>query len=602
MTEFNYDIVENEYGKQLAVSFDYDERIVSEMKRLSWENTHRSWSDEHQAWLIDYTEQALDLFERQFNVVIPPQYTPDEGYQGEIRAVVPEDYTWFFLRSPPTEIDDLLHQQLAYFNDAYREQDQQWIRLYNRENHGGPVGLLERARDLIESAGYDFHVDWEGDRRGDPVDLDWQFGHELRDYQSEAVAAVKENGGGVVGLPTGTGKTVTAMRILYDLAMEFGRGIVLVHTQELLYQWQDELKESLNCDVGIIGDGNWSEGDVTVAIMQTLVSRGVDNLEYDYGITVFDECHRTSAADTMHEVGMELDTAMRVGLSATPWRRIDGEELKIEGAVGNDAYSVTAARMIDEGYLAEPQFEIAEPSDYGTLTPPSSNEPYHDAYRRCISFGATRNRAVAEQAAELAADGYKVLINVDRIKHGRILEHALNADVDSADIIDELDFDSPSEQQQFASTLQQLGQIADTDAEFMHGADSTSIRQETLDEFENGDMNILISTLLREGVDIPNINAIVLAQAGKSDVKQIQVIGRALRPSNGEHAKIVDFRDVGRYFGDQFEHRVMSMRQYYGKYGPNLEAFGLNESDLETDDTEDLTSDPPESFDELMED
>jgi len=308
-------------------------------------------------------------------------------------------------------------------------------------------------------------------------------------------------------------------------------------------------------------------------------------------------CHRTSAADTMHDIGMDLNVAMRVGLSATPWRRIEGEELKIEGAVGGEAHSVTAEEMIDAGYLSEPRFDVIDPRDYGRVDTANTGEAYHDAYRRCISLTATRNRAVAAKTAELANLGYQVLVNVDRIKHGRLLEYALNRDVDP---IDAVDFDDAQSRREFISALQATSRVADTNAEFMHGADTTKIRQDTLDEFQNGDLDILVSTLLREGVDIPNISAIVLAQAGKSDVKQIQVIGRALRPKNGDHARIVDVNDTGRYFRSQFEKRVTAMREYYGEYGPSLSDFDIEPpSDDEPPESRSLTDEPPESFEDL---
>lgn len=565
MSQFEYDIVQTEYGKQLAVSFDYDEETVAKIKTLPWDVTHRKWSDEHEAWLIDYDEQSLDEFEQWLNVVIPPQYTPDSGNSKTIKAVVPDGYTWFFLQNATTEIDDLLYQELAYFNDAYRIQDQEWIRLYKRDNSGAPIGLLDRARELIEAAGHELTVQWHGERRSSPVDLDWQFPHELRDYQRQAVEAVKQNGGGIVGLPTGTGKTVVAMRLLKELSIEAGRGIVLVHTKELLEQWTSELEDTLNCTVGAIGDGRWSEGDVTVAIMQTLMSRDVDQLEKDYGIAIYDECHRTSAADTMYEIGMELDTETRIGLSATPWRRIDGEELKIEGVVGGTAYTATAEQMIDNGYLATPQFEIIDVDNARTA---GSSEDYHDAYRRCISLDSHRNSALAHKTAQLADNGHTVLVNVDQIKHGRLLEYMLNDTLSEQDITSTLDFTTVIRRQKFVTALQSVEQI-DAKAAFMHGSDSSSKRQTILENFENGDLDILISTLLKEGTDIPSISALVYASAGKSDIAMIQSIGRALRPQNGDQATIVDVKDKGRFFGQQFTKRTQAMNDYYGAYGPS---------------------------------
>lgn len=571
--QLNYDIVETEYGQQLAVSFDYDSQTVARIKDLPWETTHRKWSDDHEAWLIDYTERALEIFETRMNVVLPPDVRPDDGYQGSIDIVVPDGYTWFFIQDPPAQIDDLLYQELSYeapnaeYTDSY--QNGTWdgiVRLYKRGNHGGPVGLLDRTRDLIEDMGYDVDVTIEGDRQGDDAAFTWHFDYDLRNYQLEATDALLNNdGSGVLSMPTGTGKTVTGLAGVQELGRE---AIIVVHTQELLYQWKEEIEEIFGVTPGLIGDGKWSEGPITVAIMQTLVSRGADNLERDYGTLVFDECHRTSAAETMHEIGMNIDVKNRVGLSATPWRRISGEELKIEGAIGGVVYEVTAEQMIEEGYLAKPEFDIIDPSNFGTVDTAYTGEDYHSAYRHCISMSPTRNRAVAQKAADLADDGYKVLINVDRVAHGRLLEYALNGDITTEDLSEVASGMDTEKRMEFVSAVDNLGMVSEANAVFMHGADGTDTRQDVLQQFEDGDIDVLISTLLKEGVNIPSISGIVLAQAGKSDIAQIQTIGRALRPKNGDHAKIADVKDRGTYFNDQFEQRLEAMDDYYGEFGP----------------------------------
>jgi len=39
MTEFSYDIVEDEYGEKLAIEFEYDEDIKNRLKGLEWGTT-----------------------------------------------------------------------------------------------------------------------------------------------------------------------------------------------------------------------------------------------------------------------------------------------------------------------------------------------------------------------------------------------------------------------------------------------------------------------------------------------------------------------------------------------------------------------------------
>jgi superfamily II DNA or RNA helicase len=595
MTQFSYDVVDHEYGDKLLVQFDYDPDLVSAMKTLPWEETHRAWSDDFDGWVIDWTEDSIALFEQRMNVVVPPEHKPGsrDAHAETIEFIVPQGYSWFFVQNPTQEVDDYLFQELRYFDEAYKDYNSEWVDLYDRGNSGAPVGLLDRAVELVQELGHDTEVEIEGDRSGAEIDLGWEFPHELRSYQAKAVDAVLENRGGIVSLPTGTGKTVTCMKALQ---LEAQKSLVLVHTKELLYQWQDEVEEALDVECGIVGDGHWREGEeVTVAIVQTLMERGTDQLSDDYGVLVFDECHRTSAADQMHQIGMNLDVDVRIGLSATPWRSTDGEELKIEGAIGGVVHEVTAAKMIDEGYLAEPEFEIVDPGRYGPVHPATRGEQYHDAYRRVIELSPTRNEAVATQAKELAQRGYKVLVNVDRIKQGKLLEFALSSKTPQETITEMQSRLDDDEMAEFTSAMSELGTLANMNARFV--SSGTDDRTAAIQTFEDGDLDIMISTLLQEGVDIPDINAIVLAQAGKSDIQQIQTIGRALRPSNGDHAKIVDFEDAGMYFKNQFEQRMQALDEYYGPYGPGVSdaAVGSNDSTQR-----DLTSEPPETFDDLM--
>ena len=596
---FEYEIVDTEYGDKLAISFDYDKQMVGQIKSLPWDVTHRSWDPDIGAWLIDYTDESISCFERRVNAIVPPDIKPDQGYQGDIEIVVPEGYTWFFLQSPPNEVNNLLYQELSYeapnaeYTTSYKQGT--WdgiIRLYDKQKQGAAVGLMDRAVEMIEELGYNVDISIRGDRDGTQADFSWEFEHPLRDYQREAVDALIANGSGVLSMPTGTGKTVTGLKATQELGRQT---LIVVHTQELLYQWAEEIEEIFGHKPGMIGDGLWSEEPITVAIMQTLVSKGADTLKGDYGTLVFDECHRTSAADTMHEIGMDIDVEYRVGLSATPWRRVKGEELKIEGAIGNQVYQVTAEQMIDQGYLARPEFELIDPADYGSVDTAHDSMDYHKAYRQCISLSPTRNRAVAEKAAELASDGYKVLINVDRISHGRLLEYALNGDVSRGQLMDVVTSMDAKHRQQFISAVQTLDTVADVNAVFMHGSDSSETRQDILERFKSGEINVLVSTLLKEGVNIPSINAIVLAQAGKSDISQIQTIGRALRPKNGDHAKIADVKDQGKYFNDQFEIRQLAMKDYYGSYGPSVDDIPERTPDAKRS----LTAEPP-SFDDIF--
>ncbi|HIP74607.1 MAG TPA: DEAD/DEAH box helicase, partial [Thermococcus paralvinellae] len=274
-------------------------------------------------------------------------------------------------------------------------------------------------------------------------------------------------------------------------------------------------------------DNKWSEKPITVAMIQTLLSRGADKLKLPYAIVIFDECHRTSAAEKFYQLGMSLPQVYRFGLSATPWRRIRGEEMKIEGAIGPIIYEVKADELIEEGFLAKPKFEIIR-----YKSGPALAEGYKELYEEMIMENEERNKAIVEKAIELAKDGHRVLVDVRRIDHGEIL----------------------------VKMLKERG----INAEFL--SSQSPDRWEIFEKFKNGEIQVLVSTLLKEGVDIPEISAIILAGGGKSNIMTIQTIGRALRPKDGKEAVIVDVQDDDPLLFTHFLEREKALKHYYGKF------------------------------------
>lgn len=546
MTEIDWEVVEGDYGEEVAIHFDYDERLVSNIKKLRddkhWEVTHCTPvydnQDNFKYWSVDRTEDSLKRVAKVTGLAPPDHVWPGAtGASTEGDAIlleVPEGSQRVYVRTDDPTIHGALDSALSYDNpDAeHSSMVQPIIHVYDAGRGCAPMGLLDRVRSTVEAMGHPTEVRIEGDRTGPSINTEWLFPHDLRPYQTEAVQAVLEKGGGVVALPTGGGKTVTALRLV-DLVGQ--RAIVFVHTKELLHQWADEVRENLGVEPGVIGDGEWSEGPVTICTMQTLMSKGTHRLG-DYGMAFFDECHRTSAAETMHDIGMDIDVEWRVGLSATPWRRVSGAELFIEGAVGGVAHTVTAEELIEEGYLATPRFEVI-----GHNGPKARGaEEYHEAYERCIEHSDERNREIARKAAGLGLDGYRVLVNVDRVDQGQMLAEAIDHEMRQAS--------------------------RNVSAEFLCGSDPTSRREKVLDAFEgDGPPQVLVSTLIKEGVDIPAMDAVVLAHGGKSDISTLQVIGRALRPEGDkDHALVVDVADEGRFFGRAHKQRQDTMAEYYG--------------------------------------
>ena len=356
--------------------------------------------------------------------------------------------------------------------------------------------------------------------------LVWSFPYELRDYQKEIVQKALENKGGYICLPTGSGKTIIALRIIYELKKP---AFIIVHRKELLYQWARVIENVLGIKPGLIGDNHYEERDITVAMVQTAVRR-LPKKQYD--ILIADECHHIPA-DTFYQLADHIQARYRFGLSATPWRE-DKKDLMIIAQLGKLIAKVSVEKLVSEGHLAKPKFIIVQHRQAPLYKEEweDGNRAFNRIYRDYIVRGKRRNEAIVKIVKKLYEEGHKIYVDVKRLEHGRILERMLRA--------------------------------AGVKAIFISGESQSARRQQVLRNFEQ-DGFVLISTLIKEGVDLPAMTCCVLAGGGKSSIQVIQTIGRALRPKKGTNeALIVDFEDRGTYVWEHYMSRIQTYKDYYG--------------------------------------
>jgi superfamily II DNA or RNA helicase len=71
------------------------------------------------------------------------------------------------------------------------------------------------------------------------------------------------------------------------------------------------------------------------------------------------------------------------------------------------------------------------------------------------------------------------------------------------------------------------------------------VRNKALESLRDKSNPVLIATSLAdEGLDLPSLDVLILAGAGKSETRALQRIGRVIRPHPGKkRATIVDFWD-----------------------------------------------------------
>ena len=81
----------------------------------------------------------------------------------------------------------------------------------------------------------------------------------------------------------------------------------------------------------------------------------------------------------------------------------------------------------------------------------------------------------------------------------------------------------------------------------MTGKDNINVRSTTIDRLKNGKINYIITVdLFNEGIDIPEVNQVVMLRPTESSIIFIQQLGRGLRKSdNKDYVTVIDF--IGNY-------------------------------------------------------
>jgi superfamily II DNA or RNA helicase len=216
---------------------------------------------------------------------------------------------------------------------------------------------------------------------------------------------------------TGWGKTVGAL----ISAARLGRTTIIVVDQEnLRLQWVDALVNLFGFakeDVGVIkGDKwTWKGKAVTVAMVQTLAQRGVDEELADYfGFAIFDEVH-TCGAPTFSTALMYFNAAYRLGVSATPKRK-DGLQRALDHNLGKIRVQANKKHKRSAVYLMRNETVYSWYGNVSKMTGRIFSE---------ITEDGPRNLMIVEAALWLYESGRDVLILSDRIEHLKELESML---------------------------------------------------------------------------------------------------------------------------------------------------------------------------------
>ncbi|MCB9725547.1 MAG: DUF3427 domain-containing protein [Spirochaetaceae bacterium] len=330
--------------------------------------------------------------------------------------------------------------------------------------------------------------------------------------QKEALAALEQTRAkgaraGLVVLATGLGKTW--LSAFDSNRPEFRRVLFVAHREEILGQAMKTFRRIRPAArLGLYtGTQKGENAEVLFASVQTLSReahlRRFDRREFDY--VVVDEFHHASA-QTYRRLIDYFEPRFLLGLTATPERTDGGDLLSLCGE--NLVYRCGLPEAIERGFLSNFRyFGVPDLVDYSNI-PWRSHRFDEEQLTMAV---ATRDRA--QNALEQLR------------KHGGKKTIAFCCSKRHADYMRDFFLESGIR------------------AASVHSGEGSDPRAGSIERLESGELDVVFAVdMFNEGVDIPQIDTVLMLRPTESQLLWTQQFGRGLRKAEGkEDLAVIDY-------------------------------------------------------------
>lgn len=331
-----------------------------------------------------------------------------------------------------------------------------------------------------------------------------RFERERRDRHRNLVVAA-----------TGTGKTVVAALDYRRLEEKLGARPTLLfvaHREEILRQSLATYRAVMrDASFGEIhGSGKTAQGAHVFAMIQSLGEGKVDSIDPQaFDVVVVDEFHHAKAT-SYDRLLTHLQPKELLGLTATP-ERLDGQDVT-EWFDGRIAVELRLWEAIDQGFLVPFQyFGVADGVDLGQVKWSRGNYATEEL-SNLYTGDDVRVAKVLESVQRIVADPGRM----------RALGFCVSKD--------------------HARFMARRFTEAGLESEALTGDDPVNDRAETLTRLARGEIRCVFSVeVLGEGVDVPDVDCLLLLRPTQSATLFSQQLGRGLRRAEGKsHLTVID--------------------------------------------------------------
>lgn len=356
----------------------------------------------------------------------------------------------------------------------------------------------------------------------------------LRPYQVEAVdscyEAWRDYDAVMMVLATGLGKTVIASDIINRWPVSAGRVLFVAHIKELIDQAHDKIRDHTTDKPAVeMGDNRgeterhelWQIPKVLVASIQTLSKRMEKIDPQQFGLVIIDEFHHAGAPTYRRawEYFKSGNPNLKcLGITATPYR---GDKITLSCIAEHCCFEMGIREGIDAGYLVpiQQKYIVVDALDFSQCR--SIAKDLNEGDLEEVMLGAV----VKDEMSE--ADRLEALQKQERMLHA-IAVPTVKESQGRPTLV-------------FCVTVEHAERMAEVlrrypgvSAEVLHGKTPTDQREEILERFRRGDLQMLVGVgCFTEGFDAPNVQVVAMARPTKQQGLYVQMIGRGTRPLPG---------------------------------------------------------------------
>lgn len=452
------------------------------------------------------------------------------------------------------------------------------VALYRTEERRGGRRVICLPRGFSMAlgagmAGLGIEVEWVDNRTSVQAAPGYYRPFVLRDYQMAAASKMLRSQQGFYSCPAGGGKSVTCLGMAALVGL---RTLLIVDRSNLAEQWRTRAAQFFGMPMtrdkdgnlqasldgprtpGKIGEDVWEERDFTVALRQTLHSKGwgLDAARFYemWGLVVFDEAHHLSA-ETTGEIARKITSRYLFGISATP----AGSEVRgqiVHALVGPIVAETTRQELYDREVLMRPTIEVRR-GDLDVVFWPD-----HDA-----RFDKESGRWRCEKPDCRVAKKHSHRNNYASVLKALVESPERNAAI-AARIMSERGHVHlvPSRQKKHLELVRKALLAAgwpENRIWMLRGEENAQgLSQQIVDEVAQADEAVILSTVADEGLDIPPIDRLHLIFPMRGELGVIQTVGRVERVSpNKDDAVVIDYRESRvSVFESQFQDRCRVYR------------------------------------------